>query len=182
MTNKTHSTNALAINRAKRALNDNLKTRKAVGFSIHELIKARNNASTEFEKLEYTNIIDTIYNYVYKPITNSIHTNMETIKSSKKMAKKSQHNYDKYCWLRRDVEILFEWNGEIRYGRILSPISVNEYNEAINNHANCWIFILPLTPKKTLLGKTKLKEGAVTSITIDQICGFYTENNYINLK
>lgn len=182
MTNKTHSTNALAINRAKRALNDNLKTRKAVGFSIHELIKARNNASTEFEKLEYTNIIDTIYNYVYKPITNSILTNMETIKTSKKMAKKSQKNYDKYCWLRKGVEIQFEYNGEIRYGRILLPNNINEYNETLSNYGYCWIYVMIMAPKKTLFGKTKLVEEKVTSVTLNEICGYYNGNNYINLK
>ena len=71
MTNKAHSANVLAINRAKRALNDNLKTRKAVGYSIHQLIKARNNAQTEFEKREYTNVINTIYDYVYRPLMES---------------------------------------------------------------------------------------------------------------
>ena len=182
MTNKTHSANVLTINRTKHTLNDNLKTRKAVGFSIHQLVKARNNASTEFEKQEYTNIIDTIYDYVYKPITNSILTNMETIKSSKKMAKKSQKNYDKYCWLRKGVEIQFEYNGEIRYGRILSPDNINEYNEILSNYDYCWICVMIMAPKKTLFGKTKLVEEKVTGVKVNEICGYYNGNNYIKLK
>lgn len=180
--NKTHSTNVLAINRERLALNKNLKTRKAVGFAIHQLIKARNNTDTEFEKQEYTNVIDTIYDYVYKPLTNSIYENMETIKSSKKWAKKSQHNYDKYCWLRKGVEIKFEHNGKPTYGRILTPVSINDYNETIHNYDYCWICVLTLTPRKTLFGKTKMDEGIVTSVTLDEIYGYYNGNNYISLK
>lgn len=180
--NKTHSANVLAINRTKHTLNDNLKTRKAVGFSIHQLVKARNNASTVFEKQEYTNIIDTIYDYVYKPLTDSILTNMETIKSSKKMAKTSQKNYDKYCWLRKGVEIQFEYNGETRYGRILSPDNINEYNETLSNYDHCWICVMIMAPKKTLFGKTKLVEEKVASVTLDDIYGYYNNNHYIILK
>lgn len=180
--NKTHSTNVLAINRERLALNKNLKTRKAVGFAIHQLIKARNNTDTEFEKQEYTNVIDTIYDYVYKPLTNSIYENMETIKSSKKWAKKSQHNYDKYCWLRKGVEIKFEHNGKPTYGRILTPVSINDYNETVRKYDYCWICVLTLTPRKTLFGKTKMDEGTVTSIELNEICGYYNGNNYISLK
>ena len=182
MTNKTHSANVLAINRTRRTLNDNLKTRKAVGYSIHQLIKTRNNATTEFEKQEYTNVIDTIYDYVYKPLTNSIYENMETIKSSKKCAKKSQRNYDKYCWLRKGVEIQFKYDGKPTYGRILTPVSINEYNEMISNYDFCWINVLILTPRKTWFGKTKMEEGTVTGVTLDEIYGYYNGNNYIILK
>jgi len=182
MTNNPHSANVLAINRTRRTLNDNLKTRKAVGFSIHQLIKARNNASTEFEKQEYTNVIDTIYDNVYKQLTNSIYENMETIKSSKRWAKECQRNYDKYNWVRKGAEIQFSHNGELKYGYILSPVGINDYNEINYKYDRCWICVMIMAPKKTLFGKTKLVEEKVTSITLDEIYGYYNGNNYISLK
>lgn len=182
MTNNSHSTNVLAINRTRRTLNDNLKTRKAVGFSIHQLIKIRNNAQTEFEKREYTNVINTIYDYVYRPLTESISNNMETIKSSKRRAKECQRNYDKYNWLRKGTEIQFNHNGELKYGYICSPININEYNENNYKYDRCWICVMIMSPKKNLFGKTKLVAEKVTSITLDDIYGYYKGNNYIILK
>ena len=182
MTNKAHSANVLAINRAKRALNDNLKTRKAVGYSIHQLIKARNNAQTEFEKREYTNVINTIYDYVYRPLMESISNNMETIKSSKRWAKECQRNYDKYNWLKKGTEIQFNHNGEPKYGYILSPLNINEYNENKYKYDRCWICVMIMKPKKNLFGKTKLVEEKVASVTLNEICGYYNGNNYIILK
>lgn len=182
MTNNSHSTNVLAINRTRRTLNDNLKTRKAVGFSIHQLIKIRNNAQTEFEKREYTNVINTIYDYVYRPLTESISNNMETIKSSKRRAKECQRNYDKYNWLRKGTEIQFNHNGELKYGYICSPININEYNENNYKYGRCWICVMIMSPKKNLFGKTKLVAEKVTSITLDDIYGYYKGNNYIILK
>lgn len=182
MTNNSHSANVLAINRTRHTLNDNLKTRKAVGFSIHQLIKIRNNTPTEFEKREYTNVINTIYDYVYRPLTESISNNMETIKSSKKLAKECQRNYDKYNWLRKGTEIQFNHNGELKYGYILSPLNINEYNENNYKYDRCWICVMIMTPKKTLFGKTKLVQEKITSVTLDDIYGYYNNNHYIILK
>lgn len=169
--NKTHSTNVLAINRAKLALNENLKTRKAVGFAIHQLIKARNNTDGEFEKQEYTSIIDTIYDNVYTQLTDSIHNNMNTIKLCKKNYKNSQHMFDKYYWLREGVEIQFDYNGETKRGRIM-----------VYNQGTCLANVLILEPKTTLFGKVKMKEGILTSVRLNEIYGFYNGNNYIKLK
>jgi hypothetical protein len=180
--NKTHSTNVLAINRAKLALNENLKTRKAVGFAIHQLIKARNNADTEFEKQEYTDIISTIYNNVYTQLTGSIYDNLKTIKLSKKNYKNSQHIYDKYCWLRDGVEIKFDYNGETKHGRIAYPYNIDDYITMTHEYGTCFINVLTLEPKTTLFGKTKMKEGILMGVRLNEIDGFYNGNNYIKLK
>ena len=180
--NKTHSTNVLAINRARLVLSENLKTRKAVGFAIHQLIKARNNTGTEFEKQEYTDIIDTIYDKVYTKLTDSIYNNLKTIKLSKKNYKDSQHIYDKYCWLRDGVEIKFDYNSETKHGRIVYPYNIDDYITMTYEYGTCFVNVLTLEPKTTLFGKTKMKEGVLMDIRLNEIDGFYDGNNYIKLK
>lgn len=180
--NKTHSTNVLAINRTRLALSENLKTRKAVGFAIHQLIKARNNTGTEFEKQEYTDIIGTIYDKVYTKLTDSIYNNLKTIKLSKKNYKDSQHIYDKYCWLRDGVEIKFDYNGETKHGRIVYPYNIDDYITMAYEYETCFVNVLTLEPKTTLFGKTKMKEGVLMDIRLNEIDGFYDGNNYIKLK
>lgn len=182
MKNKTHSTNVLAINQARLALNENLKTKKSVGFAIHQLVKARNNTCTEFEKQEYTDIIDTIYNNVYTQLTDSIHNNMKTIKLCKKNYKNSQHIYNKYCWLRDGVEIKFDYNGETKHGRIVYPYNIDDYITMEYDYGTCFVTVLTLEFKTTLFGKTKMKEGILMGVRLNEIDGFYDGNNYIKLK
>jgi hypothetical protein len=180
--NPVHSDNVLKVNRVKLELEDSVKSRKAVGYSIHQLIKARNNVETEYEKQEYTNVIDTLYDLVYKPLTDTIFEDMYTIKSSKQWAKKSQQNYDKYNWLRYRTRIRFKRNQEIKDGLIISPFNVQEYTDNLVKYDFCWICVIPLGVKKTFFGKTKEVEELVTSVSLDEIIGYYNCDNYIELK